>query len=100
MSMNPQQFNQIPGDTLPQVPGDYITNFGRLKFDGTTFLMVGHRKPTPTTVEWWLKKVENSGGQKILDFLQLVLHVYPDGTMVSRETINEKAKDLWLEKIC
>lgn len=56
--MIPQQFNQIPGDTLPQVPGDYITNFGKLKFDGTTFLMVGHRKPTPTTVEWWLEKVK------------------------------------------
>lgn len=54
--MNPQQYLQIPGEQLPEVPGDYITNFGKLKFDGTTFLMVGHKKPTPTTVEWWLKK--------------------------------------------
>ncbi len=40
-------------DKLPDEQGDYITNFGSLEFDGTTFRMNGDRRH-PTTVEWWL----------------------------------------------
>ena len=61
--------------------------------------MVGHKKPTPTTVEWWLKKSDGFSGSEVIEFLQLILHVYPDGTMVSRETINAKAKELYLKKV-
>lgn len=46
-------FKKVSGDTLPLEPGIYITNFGSLEFDGTTFRMNGARR-FPTSVEWWL----------------------------------------------
>lgn len=41
-------------DRKPAKPGSYITNFGTLVFDGKDFLMTGHERRTPTSVEYWL----------------------------------------------
>lgn len=46
-------FEKVDGENLPAEPGIYITNFGSLEYDGTTFRMNGVKR-FPTTVDWWM----------------------------------------------
>lgn len=50
-------FQKITDGSLPAQEGWYTTNFGNSYFNGTTFLMPGHDRPTPTTVEFWMQEV-------------------------------------------
>lgn len=47
-------FEKVSGDTKPSKPGDYMTNLGRLYFDGEAFIVPGHKHRTITVVEFYL----------------------------------------------
>lgn len=48
-------------ETNPGEPGLYITNLGELQFDGETFIMSGHKRRTPTVVDWWMRAASTAG---------------------------------------
>lgn len=50
-------FQKITDGSLPTQNGWYTTNFGSSYFNGTTFLMPGMNRPTPTSVEFWMMEV-------------------------------------------
>lgn len=58
--MDKKLWEEVDGVIKPDSPGFYITNMGSLYFDGETFLVGGHKRKTPTTVEWWLKRYTQS----------------------------------------
>lgn len=51
-------YEKVQGAEKPKVKGEYDTNFGSLYFDGDSFIMKGHKRRTPTIVEWWLREVK------------------------------------------
>lgn len=47
-------FEKISGEIKPAKAGEYMTNLGRLFFDGKAFLVPGHKNRTTTVVEFYL----------------------------------------------